>query len=97
MLAQSARADDDAYLKALEAETHKMSEISEVAPPPEQPVVTGERTHAAFEAMLRKHKGTYALYRRLLPKDRAEIFKAYREGADFKTLRHKIVSRRLHQ
>ncbi len=97
-ITHTAPADDEAFLKALEEETRRMEASSGVPSAPARPAAAaGERTQSEFEAMLKAHRGTFALYRRLQPKDQAEIFKAYREGADFQTIRQKIVSRRLHQ
>ncbi len=98
VIAHPAPAEDDAYLKALEEETRRMEASSGVPSAPARPAAAaGERTQSEFEAMLKAHRGTFALYRKLQPKDQAEIFKAYREGADFQSIRQKIVSRRLHQ
>ncbi len=98
VVAQPVQADDDAFMRALEEETRRMEESTAVLSAPPSPTAsTDERTQATFEAMLKEHRGTFALYRRLQPKDQAEIYKAYREGADFQTIRRKIVSRRLHQ
>jgi hypothetical protein len=52
---------------------------------------------AGFESELRKHKGTYSFYQTLLEKDKAEIYKAYREGASFAKIRKMIISRKLHR
>ena len=55
------------------------------------------KDRAGFEAELKRHKGTYSFYRTLLEKDKAEVYKAYQEGADFARIRRMIISRRLHR
>ncbi len=92
----AASEEDDAYLQALEAEAARIEapEMSET-----EPAETGgeRKDRAGFEAELKKHQGTYSFYRALLEKDKAEVYKAYREGADFARIRKMIISRRLHR
>lgn len=100
ILSSAAVAGDD-YLESLEAEAE--AEAQKLAPvesavQPEAPAESGNRgDRADFEAGLAKHKGTYSFYRKLPEKDRAEVFKAYGEGADFARIRRMIIDRSLHR
>ncbi len=98
ILSSAAVAGDD-YLESLEAEAEaqKLAPV-ESAVQPEAPAESGNRgDRADFEAGLAKHKGTYSFYRKLPEKDRAEVFKAYGEGADFARIRRMIIDRSLHR
>jgi len=94
-----AHAGEDDYLRALEAEAARIDA-------PKSPQAEGEverdagdtrEDRAGFESELRKHKGTYSFYQTLLEKDRAEIYKAYRDGASFAEIRKMVISRKLHR
>ncbi len=94
-----AHAEEDDYLRALEAEAERID-----APEPPRPgrnadsgVAENRGDRAAFESELQKHKGTYSFYQTLLEKDKAEVYKAYREGASFAKIRKMIISRKLHR
>jgi len=100
LIVRTAPAENDPFLQAIEEEAQRVEKISTTPARKEAKpaaVAVDRDDRRAFEEMLKKHKGTFVLYQRLQPKDKAEVFKAYREGADFKTLRKKIVDRRLHQ
>ncbi len=94
-LSSSAVAGGD-YLELLEAEAQKLAP-GEPAVQPEAPGEFNRGDRADFEAELAKHKGTYSFYRKLPEKDRAEVFKAYREGAGFVRIRRMIIDRGMHR
>ena len=52
-------------------------------------------TREAFEKALEKHKGTFAIYRTLVERDKAEVFKAYQSGASFSQIRKMVIKREL--
>ena len=85
----------DAYLEVLEAEARKLAPGRPAARAAATTSESGDR--AAFEAELKKHKGTYSFYGKLQEKDRAEVFKAYEEGASFSRIRKMIIDRNLHR
>ena len=91
ILSSAVNAEDD-YLKSLEAEAQKLAPAGS-AVQQEAPAESGSRgDRVGFEAELAKHKGTYSFYRKLQEKDRAEVFKAYEEGADFARIRRMIIN-----
>lgn len=106
MCAVPAVADDDAYLRALDAEVTKVeAPATDTAPDGDRaaPAVTTDAAATAtsrehFEALLRQqHVGTYSFYRRLPERSREEIFLDFENGASLETLRGKIVDRYLNR
>jgi len=95
-LSSAVDAGDD-YLESLEAEARKLGPVAPAVQPEKSAEQTREGDRAAFEAKLAKYKGTYSFYRKLQEKDRAEVFKAYEEGADFARIRRMIIDRRMHR
>lgn len=97
MIASSAFSAEDDYLQALEAEAEKLSSPSVEVEPAAVPETESKSDRDRFESELEKHKGTYSFYRKLQEKDKAEVFKAYREGASIAEIRRMIVDRRMHR
>ncbi len=95
-LSAAADAGDD-YLESLEAEARKLGPVAPAVQPETSAEQNGRGDRAGFEAELAKHKGTYSFYRKLQEKDKAEVFKAYEEGADFARIRRMIIDRRMHR
>jgi hypothetical protein len=93
-----ATADEEAYLKALEEEAARIGS-TETALQPSLPAVSQRErgSREQFERELQKHKGTYSFYKTLLEQDKAEVYKAFLEGADFAQLRKLIIARKLHR
>ena len=92
----SAFAEDD-YLQALEAEAQKIGPPPVVDAPGTVADSRSESDRGQFESELAKHKGTYSFYKKLLERDKAEVFKVYQEGASFSEIRRLIINRKLHR
>ncbi len=96
--ASAVGAAEDDYLRAVEEEAQRveMPRIeNEAATSSDEAEVRGSR--ADFEAELKQYRGTYSFYQALMEKDKAEVYKAYREGASFSRLRRMIISRKLNR
>ncbi len=94
---------DDDFLRAVEEEAARVEAVTEGpaesgTSAQEAPATAEERgSRAEFEERLKKYRGTYSFYQTLLEKDKAEVYKAYREGASFARIRRMIVNRKLHR
>ena len=94
---------EEEYLRLIEKEAEGLAEPSEPMLPDRAPKgngrkKAGELTHREFEAMLeRKQKGTYSIYKSLLEKDKAEVYKAFSSGASMWTVRRMIIDRKMHR
>lgn len=93
---------EDAYLSELAAEVEKVEERAidgtaddEYSGDAAEGATDADRE--AFERQLKKHYlGSYGFYRKLPERSRQEVFEEYRQGADMKELRRKIINRLLH-
>ncbi len=100
MLAGFVHADEDEYLRSLEAEAEKIGSMEPVetgsAETEDATAIDAQRN--VFESYLKsKHRGTYAFYRKLPDRSKEEIFKAFVDGASMKDIRHMVIDRKLNR
>lgn len=93
---------EDAYLDALEAEAARISGPQQVIQPGPGDAtsedVGGSDQRAIFEKLLRsRYKGTWSFYQSLPEKDKAEVLKAFQEGASMREIRRMIINRKMHR
>jgi hypothetical protein len=97
MIASAVFSAEDDYLQALEAEAEKLAPPSGERRPAAAVITKVRGDRERFESEIGKYKGTYSFYKRLQEKDRAEVFKAYQEGASIAKIRRMIVDRIMHR
>lgn len=94
-------AGEDDYLKALEAESQKITDTKELVDDGE--AAEGEDTESdaqrnEFEVYMKaKYRGTYAFYRKLPDRTREEIFNAFVDGASMTDIRHMVIERKMNR
>ncbi|WP_456374686.1 hypothetical protein [Thiolapillus sp.] len=97
---------EDEYLKYIDAEASKLSEPQSAATPAGETKAieglekkgAGQLSQQEFERVLKaKAKGTYSFYESLMEKDKAEVFKAYREGTSMSRIRRLIINRKMNR
>jgi len=106
-LAGSVWSAEGGYLSELAAEVEKVEEqtLGEADAPGVAPASADDPSKAntdasreAFELKLRdRYMGSYGFYKRLPERSRQEVFEEYRQGADMKQIRKKIISRLLNR
>lgn len=89
-------AEDD-FLRLVEEEVRKLGPPQAVDATDAVAEPRSESDRSQFESELARHKGTYSFYKKLLESDKAEVFKAYQEGASFSQIRRLIINRSLHR
>ena len=93
-------ADDDEFLRALEAEVDKIepTQQQEVAPNNAGSATNNSESRAQFEELLReRYHGSYVFYQKLPNRMQQEIYDDYANGESFAQLRKTIINRYLQQ
>ncbi|WP_456406962.1 hypothetical protein [Thiolapillus sp.] len=93
---------EEEYLKYIEAEASRLAEPARPVIPNAGKVTTDKEaaqlSQSEFEALLKaKQRGTYSFYESLLENDKAEVYKAFSAGADWRKIRRMIIDRKLHR